>query len=78
MTPQPNPIFMHDQVLAYIRLDSREIVIDNQISFEILAHEFEVYWRAMIAHDVAQEHSLSVGLVSPIDPIIQTIWKRND
>ena len=78
MTPQPNPIFMHDQALAFIRMDSREIVVDNNISFEILAQEFEIYWRAMIAHDVAQEHNLSVGLVAPIDPIIRTIWNKHD
>jgi hypothetical protein len=69
---------MHDQVLAFIRLDSREIVIDNQISFEILAREFEVYWRATIAHDVADAHKLSTGLIAPIDPIIKTIWNVND
>jgi hypothetical protein len=69
---------MHDQALAFIRLDSRDIVIDNQISYEILAHEFEVYWRAVIASEIAEKFNLSVGLVSQIDPIIKAIWNMND
>jgi hypothetical protein len=77
MTPQPNPVHMHDQALAFIRMDSREIVLDNEISFEILAREFEEYWRLMISSDVARVHNLSTGLIKPIDPIILTIWNKN-
>lgn len=69
-----NNFFMHDQVLAYIKIDSMTTVIDGKLSFETLAKEFEGYWRAAIAADVAKAHKLSTGLLAPPDPILMTIW----
>jgi len=47
-----NPIAMHDQVLTYIQNDALHTVIDGGLSFEILAHQFEHYWRQRIAREL--------------------------
>jgi hypothetical protein len=74
-----NAFFMHDQVLAYIKIDSMTTVIDGALSFETLAKEFEAYWRAAIGHEVANAHKLSTGLLAPPDPVLLTIWGiKND
>ena len=70
---------MHDQVLAYIKIDAMTTVVDGQLSYETLAKEFESYWRAAIGHDVATTHKLSTGLLESPDPILLTIWGiKND
>jgi len=47
-----NPIAMHDQVLTYIQNDALHTQIDGGLSFEILAHQFENYWRQRIAREL--------------------------
>ena len=47
-----NPIAMHDQALSYIQSDALFTQIDGGISFEILAHQFEQYWRQRIAREL--------------------------
>ena len=47
-----NPIAMHDQALTYIQSDALHTVIDGGLSFEILAHQFENYWRQRIAREL--------------------------
>jgi hypothetical protein len=78
-----NPIALHDQALAFIQSDSFALLIDGQISYEILAKEFEGYWRATIA----QELTASMILINAVDnnlpyavrrKIIKEIWSRHD
>ena len=47
-----NPIAMHDQALTYIQSDALHTQIDGGLSFEILAHQFENYWRQPIAREL--------------------------
>jgi hypothetical protein len=47
-----NPIFMHDQCLAYIQDEALYTKLASGLSFELLAKEFEVYWRGRIAVEV--------------------------
>ena len=47
-----NSIAMHDQVLAFIQKESFNTEVDGGISFEILAHQFENYWRQRIAREL--------------------------
>ena len=51
MSPM-NPIAMHDQALTYIQSDAFHTEIDGGLSFEILAHQFEHYWRQRIAREL--------------------------
>ena len=47
-----NQIAMHDQALTYIQSDALHTEIDGGLSFEILAHQFENYWRQRIAREL--------------------------
>jgi len=47
-----NPIAMHDQALSYIQNDALFTPIDGGLSFEILAQQFEQYWRQRIAREL--------------------------
>jgi len=47
-----NPIAMHDQTLAYIQGDALHTVLLNGLSYEVLAKEFEGYWRQRIAREL--------------------------
>ena len=47
-----HPIAMHDQALTYIQNDAFNVEIDGGNSFEILAHQFEHYWRQRIAREL--------------------------
>ena len=47
-----NPISAHDQALAFIHQDSLFLKIDGALSFEIIAHEFEGYWRQQISEEI--------------------------
>ena len=67
-----NPIAMHDQILAFIRNDSVHTIVDGASSFEIIAHEFEPYWRTMIKREVEFRHFRN--LADPNShPVIRTI-----
>jgi len=47
-----NPIAMHDQVLAYIQGDALHTMLIEGLSFEVLAKEFEFYWRQRISREL--------------------------
>ena len=47
-----NPIAMHDQALAYIQGEAIHTVLIEGLSFEVLAKEFEFYWRQRIAREL--------------------------
>lgn len=47
-----NPIAMHDQALTFIQQESLHLTVDGGLSFEILAHQFENYWRQRIAREL--------------------------
>ena len=47
-----NPIAMHDQALSYIQNDALFTEVDGGLSFEILAQQFEQYWRQRIAREL--------------------------
>ena len=47
-----NPIAMHDQALAFIQQESLTTELSEGLSFEILAKQFEGYWRQVIAREL--------------------------
>lgn len=67
-----HPIAQHDQMLAYLRNDSLRIHVDGASSFEIIAREFEGYWRTLIGHEVKAKH-FPHDIDVP-NPILITIW----
>lgn len=79
-----NPIAFHDQILQYIKSDSFTTVVDGAISFELIAREFEGFWRAVIAQELqknlsAIEHEESLELTEPTKrKILLSIWSIND
>lgn len=73
-----NNIAFHDQCLAYIHGDSINTVIDGELSYSILADQFENYWRTVIGKEVADQHNLPTGLFNRVHPILKTIWKRDN
>lgn len=79
-----NPVAFHDQTLQYIKSDSFTTQVDGGISFEILAREFEGYWRAVIADEIRQnlpaiEHEERLTLPDPFKrKILLCIWSIND
>jgi hypothetical protein len=79
-----NRVAFHDQILQYIKSDSYTTVVDGAISFEILANEFEGYWRAVLAQEVQKnleviEHEESLKLPEPFKrKILLCIWSIND
>jgi len=46
-----NPVAAHDQALAFIQNESLTLELREGLSFEILAKEFEFYWRMKIAKE---------------------------
>ena len=56
-----NPVAMHDQCLAFIKGDALVSEIDGAVSYEILAKEFEFYWRQRIVKDL-KELELDKGI----------------
>jgi hypothetical protein len=79
-------IHLYDQTLAFIRTDARYTVIHDSglinaeggkavNAWEALAHEFQHYWRHVIAEEVAAALD-----INPLEPnlLLQTIWKTND
>lgn len=68
----------HDQALAYIKMDSKGIVIDGNLSYETIAKEFEIYWRSVIGDEVARKHKFSTGLLQSAHPVMITIWGLDD
>jgi hypothetical protein len=89
-------IHLYDQSLAFIRQDARFISVkdsglknyyggDEVNAWEVLAHEFETYWRAIIAEEVIKALNLKPDEPMPailLDRkyLLDTIWKteRND
>ena len=79
-------IHLYDQALAFIRQDAREVTVHDSglknvsggtgvNAWEVLAHEFEYYWRHVIAEEVAK-----VFDIDPMQPdvLLLTIWKSDD
>jgi hypothetical protein len=79
-------IHLYDQALAFIRQDAREVTVHDSglknafggtgvNAWEVLAHEFEHYWRHVIADEVAR-----VFNINPNEPdvLLLTIWKSDD
>jgi hypothetical protein len=79
-------IFLYDQTLAFIRQDARETIVHDSgltnvqggtgiNAWEVIAHEFEHYWRHVIAEEVAK-----VFNIDPLQPdvLLLTIWKSDD
>ena len=79
-----HPVFYHDQVLQYIKSDAFTTIVDGGISFELLAKEFELYWRAIIAQELgvnlaAIQHEESFTLPEPFKrKLFLTVWSNND
>jgi ABC-type Fe2+-enterobactin transport system substrate-binding protein len=79
-----NPVAFHDQILQYIKSDSFVTAVDGEISFLILAKEFENYWRAIISNEIrinlpAIEHEENLQLPKPFKKkILLSVWSIND
>ena len=74
---------MHDQSLAFIATDSYMLMIDGKVSYEILAEQFEGYWRATIAQEVAAQLIIidDDGEKLPYPTrrrIIKSIWSHHE
>ena len=78
-----HPVSFHDQILAYIQSDAYTTVIDNSISYQIIANEFESFWRAVIAQELyvnlaVIEHEENQKLPEPFKrKILSTVWSVN-
>ena len=79
-----HPVSFHDQILAYVQSDAFTTVVDGSISYQLIANEFESFWRAIIAQELqmnlkAIEHEESLTLPDPFKrKIILSIWSVND
>jgi hypothetical protein len=79
-----HPVSFHDQILAYIQTDAYTTVVDGAISFQIIANEFETFWRAVIAQELsvnltAIQHEESHKLPDPFRrKILLSVWSVND
>ena len=79
-----HPVSLHDQILAYIQSDAYTTIVDGAISYQILANEFESFWRAIIAQELsinlkAIEHEESHELPDPFRrKILLSVWSVND
>jgi hypothetical protein len=79
-----HPVSLHDQILAYIKTDAYTTVVDSSISYQIIADEFELFWRAIIAQELsvnlkAIEHEESHELPDPFrHKILLSVWSIND
>jgi hypothetical protein len=79
-------IALYDQALAFIRQDARDLVVHDSglrnldggtgvNAWEIIAHEFEHYWRQVIGEEIAKV--FGIDPLSP-DVLLLTIWKSDD
>jgi hypothetical protein len=79
-----HPVSLHDQILAYIQTDAYTTMVDGAISYQILADQFESFWRAIIAQElsmnlIAIEHEEGITLPKPTKrKIILSVWSVND
>ena len=79
-----HPVSLHDQILAYVQSDAYTTIVDGAISYQILANEFESFWRAIIAQELSMnlkaiEHEESYELPEPLKrKIILSVWSVND
>ncbi len=89
-------IHLYDQALAFIREDAHKTVVKDSglknsnggtavNAWEVLAHEFEYYWRHVIGEEVTKALKLNVEDLTPailLDSqyLLDTIWKteKND
>ena len=79
-------IHLYDQALAFIEQDSYDVIIkhptlrnadggDTINAYEVLAREFEHYWRSVIGDEVAK--AFGIDPTKP-DVLLLTIWKLDD
>ena len=79
-------IHLYDQALAFIRQDALIVTVHDSglknasggtgvNAWEVLAHEFEHYWRHIIAEEVAK--AFGIDPMQP-DVLLLTIWKNDD
>jgi hypothetical protein len=79
-----HPVSLHDQILAYVQSDAYTTIVDGAISYQILANEFESFWRAIIAQELsvnlkAMEHEENHELPDPFRrKILLSVWSVND
>jgi hypothetical protein len=79
-----HPVSLHDQILAYVQSDAYTTIVDGAISYQILANEFESFWRAIIAQELsvnlkAMEHEEKHELPDPFRrKILLSVWSVND
>jgi hypothetical protein len=89
-------IHLYDQALAFIKEDAHSTIIHDSglinsdggtgvNAWEVLAHEFEHYWRHVIAEEVIKSLKLNPTDLTPailLDSqyLLDTIWKtgKND
>ena len=84
-------IHLYDQALAFIRKDAKFTTVHDSglknvdggtgvNAWEVLAHEFEYYWRHVIAEEVIKALALNPKDLTPavlLDSkyLLDTIWK---
>ena len=79
-------VHLYDQALAFIQQDAHTTIIrhtklrnsdggDKINAYELLAKEFESYWRAVIGDEVAEVFGLDK---TKPDVLLLTIWKLDD
>jgi hypothetical protein len=78
-----HPVFFHDQTLAYIKNDAMNVTVDGQNSFELLAREFQFYWRSFITEELTLNMQVIEQVHGPISKQIQReifkiVWTPND
>jgi len=79
-----HPVSFHDQILAYIQRDAYTTVVDNSISYKLIADEFESFWRAVIAQELSTnlkiiQHEENYEIPAPMKrKILLSVWSVND
>ena len=78
-----HPVFQHDQTLAYIKNDAMNVTVDGQNSFELLAREFQFYWRSFITQELTLNMQVIEQVHGPIPKQVQLeifkiVWTPND
>jgi hypothetical protein len=87
-------IHLYDQALAFIKEDAHSTVINDSglknsqggtgvNAWEVLAHEFEFYWRHVIAEEVTKAlklnpQDLTQALLLDAQYLLDTIWKTGN
>jgi hypothetical protein len=87
-------IHLYDQALAFIKEDAHSTVINDSglknsqggtgvNAWEVLAHEFEFYWRHVIAEEVIKAmdidvHNHKIAVLLDTQYLLDTIWKTEN